>query len=264
MISNLKTNRILWLFTGLLVLVTSVAAVLYPSLYDGILDSSILPGTTAQDIMAVIVSLVVIGLSLRSNESMYKSYLVIIGCLGFFFYAYMIYSIERIYTVFYYAYLAIVGCSFYGIVYTIASIDPKVHSSILLPRGVKRFSSGYNLFSAIVFTAIWVSQLIPIIKTATKPEFLYSIYIIDLCFILPALVISGVLALRGVGFGVSMLLPSGIVGFSILAPLWLSELMKPVFYGLKTSFPEMSLFLVVSTIFLASAVLDYRGFMLQE
>jgi hypothetical protein len=259
MIRNLERNKQIWVLIGALTLITSFAGVYNPNIYDEVLDRSILPATLAQDALAFITALIVIGLSLRVKESQFKLHLVIIGCLGFFFYAYMIYAVERLYTVFYMIYLAIIGLSFYSIIYTIISFDHKVFQLVKLPKKVRRFSSYYNMFSAVTFSAIWVSQIIPLIQTRTKPEFLYSIYIIDICFILPSLFLSGLLASRNKGLGVSMLLPTSIIGLMILAPLWLSEATKPAFYGLPINYPEMSLFLVVSTIFLVSIILNLRS-----
>lgn len=258
MIQNVRKLRILWIMSGLLSLIASTAGLINPNIYDKVLDASILPATIAQDVMTLFVSLTVIVLAVRFDENQLKQHLIIIGSLGFFFYAYMIYAIERLYTSLYLVYLAIVGASFYCIAYSLMSIRQNIYNKISLSKRVRQFSSGYNILSAGIFSLIWVSQLIPLIQSGDKPEFLYSIYIIDLCFILPALVISGVLSLRENGFGILMLIPTSIIGFTILAPLWLSEIMKPFFYGLTTSFPEMSLFLIVSTVFLAFTIVDMR------
>jgi len=255
MINNGRKLRVLWIILGLLSLMASSIGVFNPNIYDKVLDASILPATIVQDLMTMFVSLLVIVLALRFDTNQLRQHLIIIGSLGFFFYAYMIYAIERLYLV----YLGVIGLSFYSIVYSILSIEQPIYSEVSISKNIRRLSSGYNILSAGVFSLIWISQLIPLMQSGNKPEFLYSIYIIDLCFILPTLVISGLLALRGNGFGVLMLVPTSIIGFTILAPLWLSELMKPVFYGYRPSYPEMSLFLVVSTIFLVLTIFDLRS-----
>ena len=160
---------------------------------------------------------------------------------------------------FYLVYLAIFGVSFYGIVYTVASFEGDTFSGVSLSGGVKKFISGYMIFSALMFSMIWISSIIPLMQTGTKPEFAWSIYIIDLCFTLPLLVIVAVMALRNSKFGIAMMLPLNIVGFSILAPLVLGEILKPTLYGLEMIVEETLMYAGISSIFLISVILLLRN-----
>ena len=115
---------------------------------------------------------------------------MILGILGYLFYAYGIYVIERVYNVLYYFYLAIFGLSFWSIVYGIASIRQEILQKVELSRLIRNISAGFSLFVALVFNALWIIQLLPLIKTGEKIEFLYSINILDLCFIMSTFMIS--------------------------------------------------------------------------
>ena len=174
LIRDIGRKKILWVISGVLALGAASFGVLNQGIYDSIVDPKYLSGTVAQDLMVLVASLVLVILSLRVKEEDTRQHLVILGILGFYFYAYGIVIIERFFNMFYLVYMAIFGLSFYGIVYTVASFDGDTFSGVSLSDGVKKFVSGYMVFSALMFSIIWISSIIPLMQTGTKPEFAWS------------------------------------------------------------------------------------------
>lgn len=60
----------------------------------------------------------------------------------------------------------------------------------------------------------------PLIQTATRVEYFYSIYIMDMAFVFPALIILGVLAAKQRGLGLLLLPVAFVKGFTLLFFRW--------------------------------------------
>jgi hypothetical protein len=115
---------------------------------------------------------------------------------------------------------------------------------------VVRFAcGGYSIVVAIMFTIIWTTGLYPLLQTGNRIEYLFSIYIIDLVFVMPAMAIAGVLALRRRPLGIVGVPALFVLGAGILTPLALAELIKPAKYGMPTVPGELWLYLVLSVVF---------------
>jgi len=69
----------------------------------------------------------------------------------------------------------------------------------------------------------------PQVQAGDKIEFLYSVYILDLCFIMPAFVIIGITALSKAGLGLLLIHAMFILGFTLIFSLAVSEAVKPLY-----------------------------------
>jgi hypothetical protein len=258
MLRSLHTHKILWLVAALLSLVVAVAGVVEPDIYARVANSEIMPGIVSQDWATIVASLLLLVLALRTGDESAKSQIVILGILGYLFYAYGVYAIERIYTVLYLVYLAIFGLSLYAIAYGVASILPGARQGTTLGRTMRWLSVGFSLFIALMFNALWISNLLSLIQSGEKPEYLYSVYILDLTFIMPAFVITALLSARNEGLGLLLTPAMYVLGFGLLLPVGLGELLKPM-YGSAPDPGGLSLYLGLSILFLILAVFHLRS-----
>ena len=256
---NLGKNRVLWIITSGLAFVASCAGVAKPAIYDSLVSSEILPATISQDLVAMVLSAAVLLLSIRVKEGEFRKQVAILGVHGFYFYAYGIYVIEQIYTVLYLVYMAVLGLSFYTVVYGLVNLEADLVQSIRLPGKYRRLSLGLLALTPLVFYPLWVSQIIPLLGAGRKLEFLFSIYILDICFIMPLFIIEAYLTARNMGLGLLTSPALFITGFGVLAPLSLGEAMKPCIYDMPMDVAGMTMFLVLSVSYLAMAVLDLRS-----
>jgi hypothetical protein len=252
---SMTSQKVLWFATGVTALVAAGSGVASPQLYEGLVTDRIMPGVLAQDLLSIPASLGLLGIAWNADETALRARLLVTGILGYLFYAFGIYSIERIYNELYLLYLAIFGLSAYGIVYSLGSLDAEQLEMWSVPTWLRNVSAGYLLLNAAVFVGIWTSHLVPLMRRREKIEFLYSIYILDLCFIMPAFVVAAVLALRGRPFGRATILPLLIAGFAVLFPLALAEMLKPVWFAQPTDVGALAMFAGLSGVFGVLAIL---------
>lgn len=223
---------------------------LNPEIYQQVVSKDIVPGVFSQDLMTIPASITVLLLTSRIKEEDFIKQAVVLGILGFFFYGYGIYTIERLYNVLYLLYMAILGLSFYSIIYSLSNIRKENLQMLEVPKIVRFVSVAFLLVNPLIFYPLWISQLLALLMTGEKIEFLYSTYILDLCFIMPAFIIAAVVAARRDVMGLLLTPALFVMGFTLLAPLALSEFLKPLLYDLSMDTAEMGLFLLLSILFL--------------
>lgn len=256
-VKNLKTNRTLWTITTLFTLSAAILGVLYPGIYSKVVTSNLIPGAYAQDLLTIIVSIALLILIFFTKRNDFKKQAVILGLIGSFWYLYGIFTIEQAYNPAYYLYLAIFSLSFWTIAYSLVSLDTEIVTSLSVPRTIRMISAGFSLAIAVLFNFLWISALYPLVLTGTKIESLYSIYILDLCFVMPAFVITAALLLRKRGLGILMTPSMYILGIFVIFPLGLGELAKP-YFGLAADNTSMIMSFVFSALFLIFAALNLR------
>ena len=253
MIRNLSLNKTLFIVTGILSLVAAGMGVLTPEMYDPVVSARIIPGVFTQDLLVIAAALVMIFLAALMQQEDYRKAIVIFGVLGFLFYAYGIYAIEQVYTPLYPLYLAILALSFYVLAYGLASLQGSEIEDLAQPASVRYGAAGYGVFVAVMFNFIWIGQLIPLLQEGDRIEYTFSVYIIDLVFIMPAFVITAFLAVRNRAVGIVGLPALFVLGLCILSPLALAEMLKPSRYGMPTDPGQFWLFGVLSLVFLIFA-----------
>lgn len=127
-----------------------------------------------------------------------------------------------------------------------------------MPRKIRFASIALALLQPIVFYPLWISQLLPLIQSGEKIEFLYSIYILDLCIIMPAFLIICYKMIRNRGIGLVLAPIIYILGFFVIFSLFLADIVKPYFNaepGTGDALPALILsgaFLIMGTIHVVS------------
>jgi hypothetical protein len=117
-------------------------------------------------------------LAVGAREQDIVAELVVLGIVGFVFYGYGIYVIERLYTALYLVHMAIFGLSLYALVYGVASMRVEALQRVELLGIVRWVAVGVLLFVAIMFDALWIGRLVPMMQSGQKAEFYYSILIL--------------------------------------------------------------------------------------
>jgi hypothetical protein len=258
LVRNLGKNRIIWLVTVSLSLIAALSGVFRPGLYSKVISGDIMPGVFGQDLMSIAASLAILFLLIRIKEQDSTKHILILSIIGYLFYAYGIYVIERVYTVLYFVYLAIFGLSFWSLVYGAASIRQDIRQKASLSRLMRNLSAGFSLLVALIFDALWISALLPLLQAGEKIEFLYSVYILDLCFIMPAFILTAILVIKGKGLGLLLLPVMFVLGFTLIFSLVVAEAVKP-FYYLAIDAGALGSSLALSLAFLALTVFYLRS-----
>jgi hypothetical protein len=263
MIRNLKMNKTLWLLLACLSLIAAFIGVFNQDIYSKVISQDLLPGTISQDVITLIAGLILLFLSLKASDTSIKIQIVIMSLLAYFFYGYGIYVIERVYNSLYILYMAIFSLSFWTLIFGLVSIDQGVLQNIKASKLVRNLSAGFLLFTALLFYSLWTAQLLPLMRTGEKIEFLYSIYILDMVFVLPAIIITAIMVIKNNALGLILASILFVKAFTLLFSVGLGGLLKP-FYNQIADPGETSFYLILSVIFLSLAVLSFWKIRFQE
>ncbi|MEC5189784.1 MULTISPECIES: hypothetical protein [unclassified Arthrobacter] len=221
--------RALWIATGVLTLPAALSGLLLPEIYRGVVAVDLLPGAVSQDLMSAVAGVALLCLAVTVRRGQPKTHVVALGIMGYLFYAYGIYSMERTYNGFYLVYLAIFALSFWAMLYTALDLRAEGPKRAQLPKGVRILSATGALLQPAIFYPLWISMLLPLMRTGDQIDSLYSVFILDLCFIMPAFLILAVLTFRGRWPGLVLMPALYLLGFTLIFSLVLGELFKPFF-----------------------------------
>ena len=257
MIRNLRVHKVLWVLVACLSLIAACVGIFHPAIYSKVVSSELVPTTMAQDAMTLVVGLVILILSLRTRQTDIKKQMLVISLLAYLFYGYGIYVIEQFYNAFYMLYMAIFALAFWLIVLGLAHMDQDLLRQIKAPPKVRYISAGSLIFVALLFYSLWISQLLPLIRTGQKIEALYSIYILDMVFVLPALVISAVFLIRGKALGLILAPVLFIKAFTLLFSVGLGGVFL-LLSGQTADLGESAFYFILSAAFLALAVYCFK------
>ena len=62
-----------------------------------------------------------------------------------------------------------------------------------LPRALRIVSAAGALLQPLIFYPLWIAMLLPLMSARNQFDSLYSVFILDLCFIMPAFLLLAVL-----------------------------------------------------------------------
>lgn len=226
---SLRLNKILWYITFVLSLLVSAIGVFDIHIYTGIVSPDLFPGAFAQDFITLLASVIALVICFTAKQNSYKKHLVIFGLVGYLFYAYGIYVIERAYNMYYLVYMAIFALSFWGIIYGVSSLAEESRNSAFLGKKLRYISASGAMLQPVMFYPLWIAMLIPLMQSGNQIDSLYSIFILDLVFIMPAFFILSILTFKNTSFGIMLMPAIYILGFTLIFSLAVAEIVKPLF-----------------------------------
>jgi hypothetical protein len=253
MLTHERRDRVLWGSAGLLALVASAAGVLVPGLYTGVVPDALLPGTLGQDVMTLCASAALLALTAFGHAALRRD-VVALGLVGYLAYVYGILAIERTDNELYLVYLAVFGIAVWSLVLAAASIRQAGPALAPWPRWVRNLCAAGALLQPIVFIPLWVAALLPLMAERRQLDSLYSVYILDLCFVMPAFLLAAVLVWRRRASGNLLAAVLFVLGSAVIGSLALSALVGPVF-AVPVSATALVPPVVLTALFVALAVL---------
>ena len=199
-----------------------------PSIYLGLIAPATRPGALSQDLITVVAGLVLCGLALVGTPAL-QAELVALGLLGYLFYGYGIYAIERVYNGWYLNYLMIFGLAGWLLALGALDIVRRRGDRAALTSRMRWLSAAGALLQPLIFYPLWIGMLIPLMREREQIDSLYSIFILDLVFIMPAFLLVGIGVLRRRGWAVLLAPVMFVLGAVLIFSLLLGELLKPAF-----------------------------------
>lgn len=135
-----------------------------------------------------------------------KGRLLLTGTLGYFLYTYMSYSFLWNYNTLFLVYVILMSTSMFAFILSLMSFELDRIPSLFKKRLPIRFLAGFQFFIALMLGLLWIGKIMPSITSGAIPIGLehYTTLVIqgmDLGFVVPIALISGVLLLKRKSFG---------------------------------------------------------------
>jgi hypothetical protein len=130
-------------------------------------------------------------------------------------------------------------------------------AQVTAARWVRNVAAAGALLQPLVFIPLWVAALLPLMAQRRQIHDLYSVYILDLCFVMPAFLLAAVLLWRRRGAGLVLASVMFVFGAVIIGSLAVSTLVGPVF-GLPITLAGLLPSLLLTALFVALAAVVLR------
>lgn len=207
----------------------------------------------AQDIVTVIMAVPLLLISLYQYlKDSFKGKLLLTGTLGYFLYTYISYVFLWMYNSLFLIYVVIMSLSFFAFLLCMMSFDIEKLTQRFKKYMPVKFLGGFQIFFGISIGLLWFGRIIPSLKTGTVPSGLdhYTTLVIqamDLGFILPISILSGILLIKRRPYGYllsSVIIMKGLTMSTALTAMVIGQWIN----GVKISFAEIAMFPIVNLI----------------
>jgi hypothetical protein len=216
--------------TAVLLLVTSVAGLVFGQggLYGP--DPATMPAFLGQDALSLIVGLpLLLGSLALARRGSLRGLLLWMGVLFYIAYSYAYYPLSPEFNALYLVYIVIVSASLYSLVYLLLSVNAEAVQARFSARTPVRLIGGFMMVMALLLTLKWVSTIIGTLADGAIPTHVQLVvWPLDLIVALPALFWGGLWLWRRhpLGYLVTglLLLKAAFVGVTLVVDTWLVTL----------------------------------------
>ena len=227
--SDRPSSRLLALSVAAAVLATatSLLGLLWPGAYARETAAWSVQGV-GQDAanLPVAVALVWSAVVLRGRGSL-PALCVWLGSLVYFIYAFAIYAFAVHFGRLFPAYIAVLGLAFFAFAGTLAALDLDTTGVPLRDHPSRRGASNALIVIGVLFALLWLAEDVPNLLKSTVPPSLAEtglltnpVHVLDLAFVLPGMIVAGVLLRRqrplGLLLAPVLLVFSTMIGAAIL------------------------------------------------
>lgn len=161
----------------------------------------------AQDAVTLVIGIPMLLLSLyQARRGRLKGRLLLAGMLGYFLYTYASLSFLAMYNSLFLIYVLLMSASFFAFTLTFMSFDSMELQRALSRKFPSGIIGGFLLFVGAAIALMWLGRIVAPLREGTAPLGLdhYTTLVIqamDLGFVVPAALLSGILVLRKHAFG---------------------------------------------------------------
>ena len=216
----------------LLLAVTAGAGVLAKSLYAPFITA---PGLVAalwvQDLVSLLAAPVLAAAMIWTQRGSRRAFVVWCAVLVYTIYYYAFYVFGFTYTVLYPLYLALMGMGVYSLIGLLAGVDLGAFATGVDSKMPVR-PLAVILLIALLFVPLWGSMMVHDIG-AQQPRVTALVFVLDLCFLLPAITIAAVQLWQRRPFGYLLsgilLIKAAVSGILLaVSTLWAAQLGMPL------------------------------------
>lgn len=264
---NLRhSNMWLW-FTlpiAILLAIAAVGGVFIKGLYRD------LPAFAAQGQGQDLVSLVIVLPTLIVSAVLARrgsphARLIWLGVLVYLVYSYVIAAFVVKFNPLFLVYVALLGCSLYGLIVGLVSLDKNEIKASFSEKTPNKVVSIYLAVLAILFYFLWLSEIVPALITGNIPQSILAngtptnaVHVLDMAWILPAFGITAVSLWRKQSLGYT--LAGAMLSYIVLLILAiLSMVVFMVWSNQSVSLPQVAIFGVILSISLGMLIWYLKG-----
>lgn len=221
--------RRLSLVIGILVCIASIEGIFNPGTYRQETANWALQGQ-GQDIGNLIALPVLLISTYYLARKSLAAYFIWLGAIMYYIYAFIIYCFALHFNSLFLVYVAILGLSAYTLIGGVINVDSSALSKAIPYNAKTKLSAASIISTGTLFALLWLGSLVPAVLSGTAPRDLIEtglwvnpVHVIDLSFVLPGMIITGVLFLRKSKYGYLFTFPwlmfSVLMGSSIVATM---------------------------------------------
>jgi len=169
-----------------------------------------------------LVAVLVLGLGLTwSSRGSIRGRLVAIGALGYLIYSFVTYAFLIVLNPATVLYIAVLGFGVWSFITGFAAVDDQEADQLTGRHPYRRLTAGFMIVIAALFALTWLREIAGSVVSGQPPAALSAagwpmnpVYVLDLGFVIPAVVLGGLRLLRGTTGGARVAVP-----FLIFLPL---------------------------------------------
>jgi hypothetical protein len=201
----------------------------------------------AQDYVTLILGIpLLLGSLFYASRGLFRGQILLAGTLGYFLYTYTSYTFLSMYNPFFLVYVALMSSSFFAFTLTMMSFDWKNIDSYFNKKMPVKFLGSFLIFLGVVIGLMWLGRLVPSLIKGEIPYGLehYTTLVIqalDLGFIIPVAILTGILVLKRNPFGYLLASVITIKGFTMLTAIT-AMIIGMINNGVKVSSNEIIAF----------------------
>jgi hypothetical protein len=199
----------------------------------------------AQDIVTLFAGIPLLIVSLLlSNKNSIRGKLLLTGTIGYFLYTYTSYSFLTMYNKFFLLYVMLMSLSFFSFIINITSAELKELEKHFRQYFPRKYIGIITIIIGVLIGLLWLGRILPSLEKVPDGLEHYTTLVIqamDLGFIVPVALLSGILLLKNKSLG--YLLSSIIIikGTTLLLAIVVMIIFM-IFSGVNVSIVEMALF----------------------
>ncbi len=212
-----------------LVTITSLLGIFDPGAYQYETENWTLQAR-GQDIGNLIAVIVLLGSSSLLTKKSTGAYLVWVGTLMYFMYAFVIYAFFIHFNYLFLPYIAVLGLTFYTLFHSLREGEKYITIHEIKSIFFVYFAAIILILTGSLFGLLWLSEIIPALISGQIPQTLIEtglwvnpIQVIDLAIVLPAMIGTGLLLFKknesGYFYAAPWLTFSVLMGSSIVAAM---------------------------------------------
>lgn len=218
----------------------------------------------ASDLVTLILAIPLLAVSLvQSCRGSIKARLILTGTLGYFLYTYMSYTFLWMYNPLFIVYVLLMSASLFAFILAMLSFDIARMPALFSEKLPISFLGGFQLFIAFAIGMLWLGKIAPTILNKAVPVGLkhYTTLVIqgmDLGFVVPAAILSGILLIKRKPLGYllsSVIIIKGITMLTSISAMIVNSLLS----GVEMSVVEIVIFPLFNVVAVICLILLLRN-----